>query len=776
MKRCPRCDNNIIIVKLNGEYGVICLRCGIRYRSKAKNEEQAYIEFLEKFNIKIPSFLKKYIVGIFVDYRLLEQTEIEHSDEKVSLDSRILQYLKEKNIKLYKFQVKAIKYILKGKNVIIIAPTASGKTEAFTLPIVHRILQNKKGGTKAIFVYPTKALARDQLKKFKEIESLTGVRFAIFDGDTPLEERRRIISDPPDIIITNPDMIHLSLIYRTDFSFLLKNIKFLVLDEIHEYTGAFGTNMHFIIRRLKRFSKFQIIGASATISNPKEFAELLLGKDIEIVEEHGRKSKMHFLMLYPDKSYYTLILRLLKKIDKKTLVFVNTHREAEILYKLAKKAGLKVGIHRSGLSREMRIEMEEKFKKGEINYLISTPTLELGINIGHVECVISLLVNYSRLLQRIGRAGRKGQESLGFLVLRNNDPISNYYKENPREYFSDIEPAYLEPKNEEIAYWQILAASLDSPLSEKDFEEFKDIKEKLLREGLVRKIGTGRIAGTLEGLKKLKNYSIRGISDRVKIVEGKRIIGERALPMALRELHPGAIYLHGGRVYVSKRLEKRKAIVERSKEEHLKTEALRTSIPEILEILENRKAFSTELKYCKLKVTEIVHGYVIKNIYTNKKLSIEKIQPVEYTFITKGFVFTCPALNLHPEGLAGSYHAVEHVLIESSNMLIGGGANEIGGISMGSSGVIFIYDGAVGGNGISKLLYNRFEKACRRALEVLESCKCKKEDGCPNCTYSYQCGNNNRPLNKYGAIRALKKLIRGEKIEFMDFIGERPYI
>ena len=774
---CPRCKNDVLITKAKEGFGIICLRCGIRYKTKAENEEKAYEEFFKKFKVDTPDFLKEYVVDFFVDYRFLKETELKRASEKPKLDQKIMRYLSKKGIKLYEFQLKSIISILKGKNVVIVAPTASGKTEAFVLPVIQKILEDNRKGVKALFVYPTKALARDQLKKFKELEKITGISFAVYDGDTSKKERERILDNPPDVVITNPDMLHLHLMHRTPFSYLIRGIKFLVLDEVHEYTGAFGTNVHFIIRRLKRFSDFQIIGASATIGNAKEFAKLLFNESIEVIEEKGRRASIHFLIVYPHASYYATILKLLRKLKQKSLIFVNTHKDAEVLYKLAKKAKLSVGIHRAGLTRQTRHAMEDSFRSGKIRYLISTPTLELGIDIGSVDVVISLLVSYTRLLQRLGRAGRKGQESIGILILRNNDPISNYYKENPSDYFTDIEPAYIEPKNEVIAYYQLLSACLDKPLAEEEFKEFNEIKKRLVEEGLAMKTSRGLVARK-KALEVIKNFSIRGIGKNVKIREARtrRIIGERSMPMALRELYPGAIYLHAGETYLSKSFNFREAILEKVKDEGLKTEPLRFSEPEILKIYEERKAFSTLLRYCKLRIKETVHGYIVKEILTNKKIRVEEIPKLEYTFITNGFVFSCPELSLEEELLIGSYHAVEHALIESSNMIIGGGANEIGGISMGASGVIFVYDGVEGGNGISNLLYKRFEKASERALKILEACKCKRIDGCPNCTYSYQCGNNNKPLYKKGAIEALKLLITGERTEIRDFSDEKPYI
>ena len=819
--RCPSCGEDILVMRWGQEYGVVCLRCRLRARVSAESEEEAYRKFIDAYRKgeagvpaevmreieregvafeELPPVLQRILRlrgNKLARYRLLREEGLAHGRriEELGIARELKDYLRWRGIRrLYRFQEEALERVLSGKNVVISAPTASGKTEAFALPVVQRILQE---GGRALFIYPTKALARDQLAKFREIEAATGVRFAVLDGDTPREERERIYASPPEVIITNPDMLHLHMSMPwSEFRSLLGGVRFVVLDELHTYTGAFGASIHFILRRLRRFASFQLIGASATLANPGEFASRLFGCEVEAVVERGRRGRLHFAMLYPEEgSDTTLILAALRELYRaglKTLVFANTHRNAEVLLRLAKKQGLRAEIHRAGLVKSHRLRVERAFRSGELRCLIATPTLELGIDIGDLDAVVTMLTGFSRVLQRMGRAGRKGQESIAVVVLRNNDPISSYYLEHPDDYFADIGEGYVEPGNEVVARYQLLAAALDMPIAKGEFEEFKELLDQLVNEGLLVERRGKLYPDYNRARRALAGFSLRGFADEVVIREGRRRIGTRSMPMAARELFPGAIYLHGGRAYISRSFEFSRgrgvAQVEPYRGgENVKTEALRFSVPEVVEILERRPALGDELVYARLRITEVVHGYVLKDIFSDRKLAQESLpEPIEYTFTTYGVAFRAPEPEPMPEPksaglsyeelLAGTFHALEHVLIEGNNMLLGGGAWELGGIAMGGSGVVFIYDGSPGGSGLAKLLFDRFEDGVERAKEILERCPCQRDDGCPRCTYSYQCGNNNRMLFKAGALAAAKAMLAREMRPLADYEGERPYV
>ncbi|MEM4447484.1 MAG: DEAD/DEAH box helicase [Candidatus Jordarchaeales archaeon] len=845
---CPRCGEDLMFRELDsGGYLVYCTSCGLRFvtSSEADSRVKAFIELQEAlergvveelgkarleelglirplwsieeelrragltFN-EVPPVVRDLLLGqdYVVKYDLWKAVEPSKgvSVESSGLAPPLVHALRKAGIeRLYKFQEEAISRILEGKNVLIVAPTATGKTEAFALPIFHMILQSRavfgglrvqRRGVSALFIYPTKALNRDQLAKLQALGRHAGITVAVLDGDTPQHERRKIYGNPPDVLITNFDMIDYHLKRRDEFARIISTAKFVVLDEVHQYVGAFGANVHFILRRMKRiFGGFQVIGASATISNPEEFWARLVDGNVEVVKcSEGKRGRMHLVMLYPTgRSFRTMIVDALAKCigaGLKTLVFANTHKDAETIFRIARRRGLNVLIHRGGLPEEHRREVEKKFKQGEAKCIIATPTLELGIDIGDLDAVVSMITGYTRFLQRIGRAGRKGQESICVVALRDEDPMSTYYKNHPETYFSDVDPAYVEPGNPVVAEYQILFAAMDKPLSPGEFQEFQPVIEKLKREGLLVERG-GLLYATREARKKTARYNIRGIGEVVEIYEGKRRIGEREMPFAARELFPNAVYMHGGRNYLSKSFKFKGGVgiaeVEPLPDDYpYRTQALFHSQPEILETMERKKVFGVEALYCKLNVTQVVDQYVVREILSDEIVTMEPLaEPIEYSFDTLGIVFRAPQPDLEGEMsekdvdlfLAGSFHAVEHVVLESSNMLTGGGSGEVGGISMGTSGVIFAYDACPGGNGISLLLYNRLEEAFKRALNILEECGCESESGCPRCTHSWQCGSNNQPLSKPGAISSLRKIIKGEETTITEeYIREKSIV
>ncbi|HEX2558101.1 MAG TPA: DEAD/DEAH box helicase, partial [Nitrososphaera sp.] len=262
-----------------------------------------------------------------VDFKAIDepQPELGSDIEGLPVDEAIISVLRARKIeRLYKFQEDAIKKILQGNNVVITAPTASGKTEAFCIPILQKISEEvshfgslrtgERGKVSAIFVYPTKALSRDQLPKLKELAEPLGIRVALLDGDTPEKERTSIMTSPPDVIVTNFDVLHYHMMHRTKFSRILKDAKFLVVDEAHIYTGVFGANVHHIIARLERIAgkKLQIVAASATLPNASEFCQTLFGRQMNVVHGKGRRSRINLAILFPSlRSYRSLALDLL---------------------------------------------------------------------------------------------------------------------------------------------------------------------------------------------------------------------------------------------------------------------------------------------------------------------------------------------------------------------------------------------------------------------------------------------------------------------------------
>ncbi|MFO7836039.1 MAG: DEAD/DEAH box helicase [Candidatus Thorarchaeota archaeon] len=750
-----------------------------------------------------------------VTYRYMKATDAEYgsSIENLKIPIRLKSVLNDKGIEtLYKFQEDCYDLIMGGHDVVISAPTAQGKTEGFILPIMKKLLINIREavvnpGVRTLLVYPTKALARDQFEKISAMCEVCGLSAALFDGDVSQYKRRKIYSNPPDILLTNPDILHYHLGWkRSRLVPLLETVDYVVLDEIHLYSGSMGANLYYILKRLAiACGDFQKIGASATIANPKEFAELIFNTEVELVaSESAKRGPIHFMMYYPgERSKYTMIVDIVDKLQEgefKTLVFGNTHTEAELLNILINESGHKSMVHRAGLSKKYRNDVEENFKSGDLPIIVSTPTLELGVDIGDLDSVVSVITSITRLTQRIGRAGRKGQESVAVLALRDNDPISSFYRHQPDKYFTDIDAAYMEPDNEVVGYFQLIAAAMSGKLHVSHFPRQQEILEELEKDGIlsVNDDGKVRVVDYEQARKKWRGYSIRGIGDTVQIKSGKKTIGRRSMPMAAQELHPGAIYLHGGQNYKSVDFRYTsglgRARVVQSDEKNVYTRPLYVTMPRIMKINECQDLLGMDVAYCNLEMKQTVDGYVKKATRSGDILDMIHLKdPLVYTYRTKGFAFAAPepdtAVNEYLYGelkdaegpkmgpgelYGGAFHALEHVVIESSDMLTGGSTREIGGVSMGDSGIIFVYDGCPGGNGASKLLFTRLQEALKRSETILDKCDCDTVDGCPLCTYSYQCGNNNSPLFKQGALESVRQILAGTDTQ-VDIEGYRGY-
>ncbi|MFB5623937.1 MAG: DEAD/DEAH box helicase [Nitrosopumilus sp.] len=832
---CPKCKSKIEIQKtFNKKMHVSCEKCGIEDLLEfSKNPDEVFLEFLSRFDkglvtegglsegLKDEGIVRgeneiKEMIGKNKPDKITEEILYSKKDyisqykvlsnpepkmgckvEDLGLDESITEHLKELNIeKFYKFQQDAIEEIIFGENVVIEAPTASGKTEAFLIPVIQRIKKDaSEGNVFAIFVYPTKALARDQHPKIQKFAEKMGIKVKVFDGDTKLEERREIIDSPPHILITNFDVLHYHMWHQTKFSSLLTSTRILVTDEAHVYSGIFGTNVHYIIKRLKRIctNKLQFVAASATLDDAKEFCQKLFGEKMQKIQGSGKKGQTDFTMLFPSlRTQRALMVELTKKLTQKnhkTMIFNNSHLNSELLAIQAKRQKVNIKVHRAGLMANYRASVERQFKEGNLQAISCTPTLELGIDVGNVDCVISSTIPVNRLIQRIGRAARKGQRGYAFLAL-GNDPISQYYKNHPEDYFEDIEKIYIDPKNPFVEEFQVLAMACDRPISKHELKEHQEIIEyHIINENL--KEFNNRIIPNFDKINSMLNdYSIRGIGKSIDIfLDGKKV-GDRVLPIALEELHKDAIYFLAGVRYKVKEFDYPKnnyAKLERIPRDYpYYTKSLTEEWPTIETVFERRNAKGIEIAFCKLHIEKKVYGYV--NIELGQEITQgEKVQldtPLEYDFVTKGIVFHAPRpLKVIEESEdeeyteASGYHATEHVVIEGSNMITGGVSQDLGGISLGTSGLIFIYDGAIGGSGASKALYDRFEKALERSMFIVKECPCKNESGCPRCTFSYRCGNNNEYLHKYSSLEILERINSGEKTELTDPVeGDKPLV
>lgn len=770
----------------------IGLRDGLTIQTIAPRSVMSLSDFKKHFKTAeedLPSIIKRIVQFAqhqIVDYRLFERQpgKIGASID-ILQDQSLINSLKSQQIThFFKFQEEAFTAIQENQDVCIVAPTGNGKTEAFLLPALLKIREFKDCGVQLLLVYPMKALAKDQLRKIEGFADILGLSVRVFDGDTSHYRRKKIFSDPPEILITNPDILHYHMGIGKNASYfqdLLAGLKIVILDEIHTYSGTFGSNMYFILRRLERVvnKNLKFIGASATVANAKTFASKLLNRPVTVVEcNNGRRGQLHFLMLAPFAGMSTLdsLTNLVNSIKNKgkALIFQDSHRNVEILYqKLGGTTG-GIGIHRAGLDKKVREKVESDFREGVINLLIATPTLELGIDIGDLDIVVTPPIAVNRAMQRIGRAGRKGQESVAIILLNAEDPISNYYYRYPERYYQDIEEVFFDPHNPHVTENQLLCASLDQPVDVSEFPEYATVFGNLVSQKLLHQVDNSVLMPTTEGREQARKFSIRGRNHEIQIkIRGGRKIGKRSMPLAMFELYPGAFYYAGGTRYRVKNFyfNGLRGIAELVKPKSVwgQTFPLSSLKPEILEIHTHHNVFGLDSAYVETKVLHTVFGYTLES---PDGTSIHKLRdPLYYSSRSKGLLFRAPEFpaDMFVED-RGTYmaalHTFVHLILHASLPFIGGQLSEIGGLVLWPQGYILLYDQATG-SGVCAMLLDHLEDLFKRAYDIL-GCDCKDPQGCPKCTFLPRCSHNNTKLDKLGARSLISSILDEVKVPLDD--------
>lgn len=734
--------------------------------------------------VEVVEAVKAYFSGtpvrvVYVRREEVGEPPLGPSVEEAGLDPRVASALRSMGIeRLYAYQYEAYKLIAGGRDVVITSGTATGKTEAFIVPVLDRVLRDR---CRALVMYPTKALAKDQRLRLTRICFSVGATSAIYDGDTPEHERRAIAENPPSVLITNPDMLHYGLAYSARFRRLVQDVGVVVMDEAHVYEGAFGSHVRMVLERLKRTvrRRLQFIASGATIGNPSELGRLLFDREVEVVVGLPRRRGLayHVMLSTGGLSRWAVASRLiafLARVGLKVLGFTDSQQMAELLARMARREGANVAVHRAGLPRSERVKVEEALRSGSLDGVVATPTLELGIDIGSLDAVVMAAPppSYVKYLQRAGRAGRRGVPGYVFMVL-GDDPIDAYYEARPEEYFSqELTPVVFDPDNEEVLKLHVLAYAIQvGRLRRRDLPpSWLKAAVKLEAQGLLALRGPAYYP-TREAWSLVRERGLRGVGPEVQVVCGDRVIGSRELPMALHDLHPEAVYLHGGEVYEveSLDLEALKASVRRVGDLPYYTRPLYEVDVVDLSFEERRVVDGVEVAYGEGTVTKTVVGYAKYLVqYAEDRARPEAVkyldEPISWSYRTK-LMEARYAECADPEAI----HALEHAIIHAARPIVGAGLTDLGGVSY-PSGHVVVYDSTVGGSGLSKLLFNRLERAHRVALEIMKGCTC--HDGCPRCVYDPFCGNNNRLLSRRKAIALLEEaLARAEPIPLEGHVG-----
>ncbi|MBW1960436.1 MAG: DEAD/DEAH box helicase [Deltaproteobacteria bacterium] len=693
--------------------------------------------------------------------------------------------------RLYAHQAEAVNYLRDGKHVIVATPTASGKTLIYNLFMFEKILQTKHAT--ALYLFPLKALAQDQLRSFRQQSAwlkTANPTAEIYDGDTSAYRRRKIRKNPPNVILSNPEMLHLSLLpHHRKWVTFLSRLKMVVVDEVHTYRGVLGSHLAQIFRRFRRICDHYgaspvYLFSSATVGNPGLLAEQLSGLPVHSVTCSGApKGRRHVLLMVADETPARSAILLLKAAisrNLRTIVYTQSRKLTELIAIWAgTKSGAyanRISAYRAGLLPEERRDIESRLASGDLLAVVSTSALELGIDIGDLD--LCILVGYPgtivSMLQRGGRVGRSGQES-GLILIAGEDALDQYFIRNPQQLF-DREPevAVVNPQNPLIMERHLVCAAAELPLkTDESLARELPVQKAIARletKGQILRSADGKI---LYSKKKAphRKIDLRGSGDRFVIVHGasQEIKGEIDEHRVFRETHPGAIYLHNGEPHLVEHLDidARTVYVSRAHVDYY-TRVRGEKDTDVLEIYERKSAHSCSVFFGRLKVTDRVTGYEKWAIQGKKRLALVPLSLPADIFETEGLWFEIPfhvqrEVEVNFFDFLGGLHALEHAAIGIFPLLVMADRNDLGGLATAyhpqlKGAAIFIYDGISGGAGLTRQAYRRADRLLEYTLEVVLKCPCK--DGCPSCVHSPKCGSGNRPLDKKGSIFLLKRLLR----------------
>jgi DEAD/DEAH box helicase domain-containing protein len=691
---------------------------------------------------------------------------------------------------LFSHQAEAWEAASRGENMIITTGTASGKSLAFTLPVLHAIAADPKA--RALYIYPTKALTQDQARSLAELR-LRGLRPAIYDGDTETERRRQIRSWS-NAILTNPDMLHIGVLPHHDrWGNFLHNLRYVVVDEAHVYRGVFGSHVGNVLRRLRRLARAygaepQFLLASATIANAEELALALTGERATVIDDDASPRPEREIALWnpalldPELGLRasslgeaSLLMAALVSRGLRTICFAKSRKAAELIHRFTvdrvdAATAARLAPYRAGYTPQQRREIERRLVEGELLGVSATDALELGIDIGALDCAISVGFpgTVASLRQQWGRAGRRGR---GLAVLiASEDALDQFFMREPEALLERrVESALLDHANPRILDPHVRAAAFEGPITAAD-------RETLGPEALERAAVLPELEHTQAGFvwkgrdTPAARVSLRsGDSESFTIVDAATgsVLGLVERERAYSAVHEGAIYLHLGEQYLVRalELETRVAVVEPARVDWY-TQVKKDTQTTIAESLRAERVLGVELHFGRVSVAEQVVAFQRKTISGGSTLDVTPLQLPEVRFETEA-VWFCPGAELL-EGLEemprllGALHAAEHALISLLPLWAMCDRWDIGGLSTNfhfETGLptVFVYDGHAGGVGITARGFDRFAGWAGDTARMLAGCPCT--DGCPSCVQSPKCGNLNDMLDKAAARTLLERMV-----------------
>jgi DEAD/DEAH box helicase domain-containing protein len=746
-----------------------------------------------------------------LDGRLVaESLEPAHTAETIEIPSSLAPglagALRASGIEaLYSHQLEALEAAAAG-NVVVTSGTASGKSLSFNLPVLDDLVRDRTG--RALYLYPTKALAQDQARKLSDL-ALGGLRQAIYDGDTPREDRPAI-RRRSNLILTNPDMLHVGILpHHKSWGDLMANLGWVVVDEAHTYRGVFGSHVANVLRRLRRVAvryggEPRFILASATIDNPVELAERLVGEPFRLVDSDGAPRARRRIGIWNPpvieprsmtrRSVLSEAAELLADLvgeRVRTICFLRSRRGIELIQRFARvrleelgrpELADRIAPYRAGYTPSQRRQIEAGLAAGDLLAVVATDALELGIDIGHLDAAICVTFpgTVASLRQMWGRAGRRS-DGLAIYVA-GQDALDQFFCRHPQEFLErPVEAAILDHENERVQLAHLLAAAYELPLSDADApvfgERWRERAEALVSLGELRRGREGRYLPRAPRFP-AADISLRSASaDSVAVVEAAsgELLGAVEAERAFTTVHPGAVYLHLGRSYEVRELdlEARRAIVEPFEgdwytqpkaETEVYIERIVATQPDPL-----GAGPGVELSFGEVSVTEQVIAFQRKRLTDHEVVDMVALDLPESNFPTQALWYELgdelvgPGA-LPPEVLLGALHATEHGQIAVLPLLAMCDRWDIGGLSTNvhyqtGRPTIFIYDGHPGGVGIARRGFDVFERLVVDAAKLIGECPCS--DGCPSCVQSPKCGNLNEPLHKQGALGLMIGMLAG---------------
>ncbi len=734
--------------------------------------------------------------GELADLRRIPGRGAITADLEPPLPSALQTRLEARNIgRLYRHQVQAISRLRAGRDTVITAGTASGKTLAYQLPVIEALISDPDAT--ALLLYPTKALAHDQLRSFQAFE-LPEIRAATYDGDTPSDERARI-RRRSNVVLTNPDMLHVGILpHHAGWADFLHRLRYVVVDEMHTLRGIFGTHVAFVLRRLRRLcahygSDPTFAFTSATIGNPGPLATALVGRPVEVVESDGSPRGEQWVASWnppitdPDsgrrRSATAVATDLWVDLIRRgipTIVFARSRKATELIYRWAAdrlgddRKDL-IAPYRAGYLPAQRRAVERRLFGGELLGVVATTALELGIDVGGLDAAVlaGFPGTISAFRQQAGRAGRRRSDSLVILVA-GEDALDQYFMAHPDELFTrSPEAVVVNPLNPFVldAHVGCAAYELALTLDDRAFfgPELEEAVARLVTSGDLRL--RGERVHWARRRRPARTVSIRTAGGRrYQIVADGRHLGDLDESRVFRDAHPGAVYLHQGDTYLVEELDIGRGEVRvRAHDVDFYTQPRQDQDLQILDVEASHGIGVAPWILGRVRVETQVVAYQRRRLGSGEVLDTIPLDLPPTSFETQGFwlVFTPATLRaarLDEAVVPGALHAAEHAMIAMLPLSAVCDRWDVGGLSTPwhpdtGEATIFVYEAYPGGAGISPVAFTAGRDLLAATVEAIRRCPCRA--GCPSCVQSPKCGNFNEPLSKKGAIALLDTLLAG---------------